>query len=383
MLKNNKGFTVIELIMSFLFASILALSLFSIIILYRSRQTDASIESDLLAFKSTLLMDIQNDIQLRGLKQMDNCPPTQEDINDGKRIHERCVSILFNDDVVKTFEIKGELKIDKIKNNDGTIAEFSYRIPYIVYGDIRYDIPDAANVYVDDDYILYTSSVYDGLETGTKLYKVNFDLKHGSLDTNINISLVANVTAPVPSQNTLYRQYNIGDQVTVQVKDNTLLKFRVIKNSNKYTRELTLLYDDQYNSSAHMSIPSSIAFNSLGANSNNYDGSLIKERIQTLAQSMNYVDEVRLITTDEIARIVPFCPKYRGIDSADLSLTSAPAWLTNTSFWTMSEKRVTGSNSGKKVWYINSSSKTLTSDLVNATHALRPVIVVKKDYVLV
>ena len=110
-------------------------------------------------------MDIQNDIQLRGLKQMDNCPTTQEDINNGKRIHERCVSILFNDDVVKTFEIKGELKIDKIKNNDGTIAEFSYRIPYIVYGDIRYDIPDAANVYVDDDYILYTSSVYDGLET--------------------------------------------------------------------------------------------------------------------------------------------------------------------------------------------------------------------------
>ena len=153
MLKNNKGFTVIELIMSFIFTSILALSLFSAIVLYKSKQVDARIEADLIAFKSQITIDVQQDIQVKGLKNIVNCPPNQEEISRGEKIHPGCVVISFNDNTSKTFSLMRETREDTIENKDGTESKFPYYVPYIIYGDIRYDIPDSTNVYIDDDYI--------------------------------------------------------------------------------------------------------------------------------------------------------------------------------------------------------------------------------------
>ena len=379
MLKNNKGFTVIELITSFVFTSILALSLFSVIIMYKAKQTDSSIESQLLAFKSQLLIEIQEDIQLKGLKAISYCEPNDEDARKGEKIHPRCVVMAFNDDTSKVFEIGSDSKVDEITNNDGTVSQFFYSVPYIIYGDIRHEIPDAANVYVDDEYILQETSSYDGLETGTKLYKINFNLKHSDLDADINIALVASGTLAIPSNTGTYKQYNIGQEVTVQLTATTTRKFRVIQNSSRYKRNVTLLYDDVYDSSL---ILNSTDYNVRGNYSNRYDSSLIKDKVHTIKLNWPNVDDVRLITTEEIARIAAFCPQYRGVDSPDVSLTTAPAWLTNKSFWTMSPKSQSTNDNGKKVWYVNSSSKSLSSDFVNASYALRPVIEVKKDYLL-
>ena len=58
MLKNKKGFTVIELITSFVFASILSITLFAVVIDYRAKEIDTSIQADLLAFKSKLIIDV-------------------------------------------------------------------------------------------------------------------------------------------------------------------------------------------------------------------------------------------------------------------------------------------------------------------------------------
>lgn len=379
MLKNNKGFTVIELIMSFLFTSILAISLFSMIVLYRTKQTDSTIEAELNAFKANLLMDIQNDIQLKGLKEVSYCPPNEEERRNGEKIHPRCVFISFNDDTYKIFEIGSEKKVDEIENNNGTTYQYYYATPYIIYGDIRYSIPDSANVYVDDNYILQESNSYDGLETGTKLYKINFALKHTDLDTNINISIVASGSLSATSDSSTYKQYAIGQEVYVQLNSTLQKKFRVIQNSSKYTRNLTLLYDDSYDDNL---IYNSTEYNALGNNSNRYNDSIIKNKVNTIGLLWSNADETRLITTEEVARLAAFCPNYRSIDSLDVSLSSAPDWLTNKSFWTMSPKLLSTSDNGKKVWYINSSSKTLSSSYVNSSYALRPVIVVKKDYAL-
>ena len=379
MLKNNKGFTVIELITSFVFTSILALSLFSVIVLYRSKQTDSSIETELLAFKSQLLIEIQEDIQLKGLKAITYCEPNDDDARKGEKIHPRCVVMSFNDDTSKILEIGSDSKVDEITNNDGTVSQFFYSVPYVLYGDIRHEIPDAANVYVDDEYILQETSSYDGLETGTKLYKINFNLKHSDLDADINIAIVASGTLATPSNTGTYKQYNIGQEVTVQLTSSTARKFRVIQNSSRYKRNVVLLYDDVYDSSL---ILESTDYNVRGNYSNRYDSSLIKGKVHTIKLNWPNVDDVRLITTEEIARIASFCPQYRGVDSSDVSLTTAPAWLTNKSFWTMSSKAQSTNDNGKKVWYVNSSTKTLSSDYVNSLYALRPVIEVKKDYIL-
>ena len=377
MLKDNKGFTVIELITSFVFTSILALSLFSVILLYKSKQTDSSIEARLLAFKSQLIIDIQEDIQRKGLKSIDYCPAGVED--EGKTIHPRCVIISFNDDTSKVFEIGLDNNVDEIIDKEGNSNYFYYSTPYVIYGEIRREIPDAANVSIDDEYILYQTSSYDGLETGTKLYKINFNLQHNDLDADINIAIVANGTLPIPSSSGTYNSYNIGDEVDVQLTSSTVRHFRVIQASSRYKRTVLLLYDDVYDSSL---ILDSTEFNILGNYSNRYDTSIIKESVRSIKINWPNIDDVRLITTDEIARIASFCPQYRGVDSLDASLSSAPSWLTNKSYWTMTPKELTNSDNGKKVWYVNSVQNSLSSDYVNENYALRPVIEVKKEYLL-
>lgn len=374
MLRNNKGFTVIELIMSFLFASILALTLFSVIVTYRGKQQDTVIESRLLAFKSQIVIDVQEDIQLKGLKEINYCPG-----NEAGSILSRCVILSYNDNTTKVFEVDFDNKVDVIKNNDGTQTQFYYKIPFIRYGDIRYDIPDATSIYIDDDYILQTTGLYDGIETGTKLYKIEFNLKHNDLDTNVNISIVANGTQAVPSTGGPYKTYNIGALLDIQINDQYQRKFRVIQASNSYMDYVTLLYDDVYDNNLLLN---STDYNVLENYSNRYDNSKIKAKVYAVNVEWKNADEVRLITTEELLKISSaFCPQYSLIDSGNISLATAPSWVTNKSYWTMSEKLVSGNNNGKKVWVVDGNSKILTSAFVNANYAIRPVIVIKKTFI--
>ena len=397
MLRNNKGFTVIELIMSFLFSSILAISLFSVIVTYRNKQMDSTVEADILSFKAHLIMDIQEDIQLKGLKSMENCPGSE----DGK-IVPRCVILNFNGnpEVTKRLEVKFDHHVDVIQNDDRSEAQFYYDTPYIEYGGIRYEIPDAANVYIEDDYVLQKTEPSDGIESGNVLYKINFNLKHSDLDTNVNISLVANGTEKVPATGD-YKEYGIGNEVYIQLNDHEQRKFRVIQNSNRYNENLVLLYDDVYDASnscdttyeCNDSNPSNNCntklvcelskYNVIDNVSNRYNGSLIKNKIQSLERRWNNVDRVRLITVDEVSRIAALCPLYRGADSPEITLTlsSSDYWLIDKTYWTMSEKELSGNDNGKKVWYVNGSTSTLAFDYVNQSHTLRPVIEVKKIFV--
>ena len=374
MLRNNKGFTVIELIMSFLFASILAISLFSVIVTYRNKQVDSTIETDLLAFKSQFVMDVQEDFQLRGVREINYCTTGNAD----NPIIPRCVVINFNDGTSKELKVLIEVKEDTVENDDGIIDHFNYELPYIVYGDIKYNIPDAANVYIDDDYILQSTGPLDGIESGTNLYKIGFNLKHNDLDVDIDVSIVTSGSIRTNTSTGPYKSYVIGDIVFIQLNDSLQRQFRVIQNSSTYKDSLILLYDDVYDSSL---VLDSTIYNELNNISNRYSNSSIKNKVYSVSLNWNNADEVRLITVDEVSRIAALCPKYKGADSGDISLGSAPDWLINKVYWTMSEKELSGENSGKKAWYVNGPSRTLSYDFVNVSHTLRPVIVIKKTFV--
>ena len=377
LLKSNKGFTVIELIMSFLFASILALSLFSVVLLYREKQTDSTIESELLAFKSKLMIDVENDIQLKGIKDINNCPYYDDSGNVvSDRIDSRCVILTFNDDSTKIFKIGSTTKQDVIESGD--ISEsFDYEVLYIVYGNIRYDIPDGANVYIEDDYILSKTDEYDSIEGNTRLYRIHFNLKHSNLDSDIDISIVASGTK-IYSGTAPYKTYNVGNDVVIQVNKNEQLPFKVIERSDGFKDTVTLLYNGSYDNNL---VYNRTDYNNLGNLGNRYKNSSIKTKLEAINASWNNIDEIRLITVDDIARISSFCPQYRGVNSSDISLATSFDWLTNQSYWTMSEKLTSDETNGKKVWVVDGSRKTLTSDFINASYAVRPVIVVKKAYI--
>lgn len=363
---NNKGFTVIELVLSFAFVSVLSVSLFAVVINYREKQQESSIETKLLSYKSKLIVDVQNDIQKKVLDSVDYCKYTD---SDGKvKIKNRCVILSFRNGETKTFEVKEEKGFDTIGTN-----EYDYSIPYISYGGIKYIPPDGKNLAISTDYMFQFTTLEDDLENNTTLYRIKVGLIHNDIDRDFEISIVAlgtkNIKDGVASE---YDRFNIGDKVTIQINGTTQKSFYVIKDSGEYNSKLTLLLDqnigeDYYNSS--------ISFG------DKYESSSVKAKLENLTRNWINVDSVRLITAEELGYLVYACPKYQTENAPDLDLSGAPSWVYSSSYWTMSPKLLTTSDNGKKVWVVDKNSKKMTNAFVDSTSGIRPVIEVHKRYV--
>ncbi len=371
MLRKRNGFTVIELIMSFAFASILSITLFSVVINYRTKQVDTTIQTDLLAFKSKLIIDIEKDIQKRVLYSMEYCTD-----GEGNRIN-RCVDLRFVDGTVKQFKVGEMTHVDTLYDNDGQAYDFSYRVPYVSYGGVAYKIPDEGNVTIRSDYMLQSTTLYDGIESNTPIYKLRINLIHNDLDTDMDISIVASGTINLAVGETPYKVYNVGDRVSVQLNGTTQRYFRVIETSYGYNGNVTLLYDD-------VALGNYEYANSNGTD--NYEASTIKVQVDSLRREWKNPSEVRLITAEEVGYIAKLSPKFRGYDVSNQSLSCAASlpdnWLLSSSYWTMTGKLYTNSSlANKRVWYVDAAHTTLADDYVTGSHALRPVIVVEKKYI--
>lgn len=363
---DNKGFTVVELILSFAFVSILSASLFAVVINYKEKQQESSIETKLLSFKSKLVIDIQSDIQKKVLESIDYC--TYTDDAGVVKIQNRCVILSFKNGETKTFEVKEESGVDTIGTED-----FYYTYPYISYGGIKYTPPDAKNLSIVSDFLLESTDLEDDLENNVTLYKINVRLVHNDIEGDTDISVVAlgtkNIKEGVTAQ---YEEFNIGDKVTIQINGTLQLTFNVIKDSGEYNSNLTLLLDHNLENSS---------YNSNVSYGNKFDGSGIFVQLNSLTKNWVNAESVRLITAEEIGYLVYACPKYQDENAPDMDISSASSWAYSTSYWTMSPKLDTTADNGKKVWIVNKDTKKLTSSMVDASYGIRPVIEVHKRYV--
>ncbi len=359
MLKNNRGFTVIELIMSFVFTSILAISLFSIVLNYRNKEVDTRIENQLLDFKSNLIIDVQQDIQRYGLNSVNYCVGV-----------EKCLLLTFNDGKEKEFAIKEEFQVVEISGQ-----EFSYRTQYISYGGVKYEIPDSSNVTIKSDYLLEKTTEADDLENNMPLYKIKVTLVHSSLSDDVNISIVAPGTNKYERGSGTYREYFTGNAVTVQLNNSIQRNFVVIQNSSDYNDTLLLLYNDTRDLSA--TIPyGNVKFNDSRSFGNKYDGSTIMNKLDMLSSSWSNARNVRLITVDEIGYIARISPKSK--TSSFISIGDRGDF-TNGSYWTMSPND--NDEERKTVWYVDGTTNELKTAYVDSQYKLRPVITIDKKFI--
>ena len=401
---NNKGFTVIELIMSFVFTSILALSLFAVVLNYRNRQMDESIKTDLLAFKSQLIIDVQKDIQMKGLHHIDYCEEENPVTHVLNRVG-RCIVLHFNDNpsTSKEFRIREDTSQDSLDHPDGSSDKFYYSIPYIVYGGIRYDIPDAANVSIRSNFILEETTFADGIETNTPIYKIRVDIAHNDIDGDMDISIVCEGTKRMDDGEAPYQQYSIGDRVTIQLNATEQKPFIVIKESSRSDAYLTLLYDGEYDNNPDSLVSKYVNFNSDISAGNVYSNdSTISRKVSNIASSWVNAKKVRLITFEEVEYIVNACPYIRNVVQNDgdpepyvtISTSganaNAPEWLVKTNngaqsinYWTSSGRDYAKDHPkyGKRVWTVLDIDHSVTDSAVNSTFAVRPVIEVSKIYV--
>lgn len=175
---DNKGFTVIELILSFTLVMFLALGMFALVNNYRNRQQKETLKKELLSFQNTLTQDIYQDILERKVDNIKYCKDSNGiDIK-------QCVNIKFLDGEEK--QLKVEEKEEKTVE-DGT--SFTYETFNIIYGGVKYKNPEPKFAKVMNEYILTKTVDTDNLEYGV-IYKIKIRIEHQDIDDEYIIDIV-------------------------------------------------------------------------------------------------------------------------------------------------------------------------------------------------
>lgn len=176
---NKKGFTVIELILSFALVMFLSVAMFALVNNYRAKEEKEATSRDLLTLKNTLTQDIYEDIQTSKLDRIEYCK------DNNNEIIKQCINIYFLDGTSKQLNIQKEKVITE---DDGTT--FQYDTFNIIYGKVKYKNPDPKFTKIVSDYILTYSTETDELEYGN-LYKIKIRVRHQDIQEEYIIEVVA------------------------------------------------------------------------------------------------------------------------------------------------------------------------------------------------
>ena len=173
---NNKGFTVVELTLSFIFVFTIAFSMYELLFNYRVRQNEESIKSQMMDYKNEVTLAIQKDINEKTLKNIEYCKI-------GTDIVDRCLILNFNDNTSKQLAVEDSTTI-----YEGNM----YDTNYISYGGIIYESSDALLLEYRPNYMLYNTYDTDELEDeNIKVYRISIPIYHNDLEGNYGIDIVA------------------------------------------------------------------------------------------------------------------------------------------------------------------------------------------------
>ncbi len=174
---NNKGFTVIELILSFIFVMILALSMFGLLTSYKNKSQIESIKADIVTYKNDITANIQKDINAKILRRAEYC-------NSGAHPVKSCVMLYFNDNTSARLSVETGSYTDEYGEN--------YESNYISYNGIRYDTKEPAFTMISKKDLLLTADSSTFIEKGINLYRIIIPITHTDLDEEYEIRIVAN-----------------------------------------------------------------------------------------------------------------------------------------------------------------------------------------------
>ena len=120
---NKKGFTTVELIVSFIMIVIILISLVGFTVNYRDKVKIEQVKSNLNDFKNTVTKAVYDDITINNIKSIEYC--VGED---------NCVNFIDSRNKLHTLKIFYECVL-----KNGTC---SYRT-YLSYNNIKYELPDS------------------------------------------------------------------------------------------------------------------------------------------------------------------------------------------------------------------------------------------------
>lgn len=185
-MKNNKGFTIAELLVTFVLVMSIVLALFKVVDHYRERQQNATSVKEMNSYRNQIVKVVEDDIlfNCEGIKEIKglDLKPSENS--------QQGIKITFNkvDDEKNTLITKNLI----VKKNG------------ILYGDMFYEFPSKFVSAVDD--VIYTETQVENVSSEVPLlkkaiYSIHIDLTHSELNRIFNINIVA-VNTPTDTDTT-------------------------------------------------------------------------------------------------------------------------------------------------------------------------------------
>lgn len=174
-MKNNKGFTIAELLVTFVLVMSIVLALFKVVDHYRERQQNATSVKEMNSYRNQIVKVVEDDILfncegIKEIKGLDLKPSEGPNSQQG-------IKITFNkvDDEKNTLITK-----NLIVKKDG-----------ILYDDMFYEFPSKFVSAVDDVIYTETKVSSDDSSLDKAIYSIHIDLTHSELNRIFNINIVA------------------------------------------------------------------------------------------------------------------------------------------------------------------------------------------------
>lgn len=195
-MKNNKGFTIAELLVTFVLVMSIVLALFKVVDHYRERQQNATSVKEMNSYRNQIVKVVEDDIlfnyggikEIKGLDQNDISlsPIEKADFQQG-------IEITFNGVIANTQPNTTNTKRLIVKKNG------------ILYGDMFYEFPSKFVSAVDD--VIYTETQVENVSSEDPslkkaIYSIHIDLTHSELNRIFNINIVAVNNTPTNTDTT-------------------------------------------------------------------------------------------------------------------------------------------------------------------------------------
>ena len=184
-MKNNKGFTIAELLVTFVLVMSIVLALFKVVDHYRERQQNATSVKEMNSYRNQIVKVVEDDILfncggIKEIKGLDLKPSEEPNSQQG-------IKITFNG-----VDGNGNLIIKNliVKNNG------------ILYGDMFYEFPSKFVSAVDDVIYTETKVSSDDSSLDKAIYSIHIDLTHSELNRIFNINIVAVNNTPTDTDTT-------------------------------------------------------------------------------------------------------------------------------------------------------------------------------------
>lgn len=181
-MKNNKGFTIAELLVTFVLVMSIVLALFKVVDHYRERQQNATSVKEMNSYRNQIVKVVEDDIlfNYRGIKEIKGLDQNDISLSPIEKANfQQGIEITFNEVIANTQPNTPNTKRLIVKKNG------------ILYDNMFYEFPSKFVSAVDDVIYTETKVSSDDSSLDKAIYSIHIDLTHSELNRIFNINIVA------------------------------------------------------------------------------------------------------------------------------------------------------------------------------------------------